>query len=224
MPSFDNAARGVRKIYRAEVLELISMLLTVLGSVIAALSISKAATTSLVTTGSVVSVIFAIIFVIAGLVIGIIAFINHIIGLVWAKKDDSNFGTALACIIIYMVIEVVSTVFTTVSITNAIAGDIAQAVGRVADFFSVYFILYGAANLLSQRGDERTADKGVMAFRAIFITFAISIALRIVPIFLSGGIIEVIFLCAYAATAIVAYILYLSFLRGAYKKLSDNVQ
>lgn len=223
MPSFDNAAKGVRKIFTAEILELISLLVTVIGSVLVAIVVAAASIYGdeniLASLGLVIA---ASVLIIGGLVLGIIAFINCIVGLVQAKKDDSNYGTALACIIISLVVEVITAIFSVVMITNPFASDIAAVVGRVADFFSVYFILVGTSTLLAQRGDTRMAEKGVHAFEAIFIIFTVSILLRIVPIFLTGGVIEIIFLCAYAAVAIVAYIMYFSFLAKAWKKLADK--
>ena len=222
MPSFDNAAKGVRKIFTAEILELISLLVTVIGSVLVAIVVATAAISGPAVLSSLGLVIAATVLILGGLVLGIIAFINSIVGLVQAKRDDSNYGTALACVIISLVVEVVTAILSLVMITNPVASEIATVLGRVADFFSVYFILLGTSTLLAQRGDSRMAEKGVHAFENIFIVFTFSILLRIVPIFLTGGVIEIVFLCAYAAVAIVAYIMYLSFLAGAYKRLADK--
>lgn len=230
MPSFPNAANGVKKIFKAEIMELISLILTVIATILGVFGASKASALNmtnpdLVSVGKAsVLVLIAAIFAIAALVVAIIAFINHLIGLIRAKRDDSNYGTALICVIFNIAIEILFMIFSILMVSNPVASDIATVVSRIADIFSVFFILAGTSTLLAQRGDQAMAMKGVRSFDAIFAVYAASCLLRIVPIFTTASVVDTIFLCAYAVCAIVAYIMYLSFLGKAYKELSDDEQ
>ena len=100
---FPNAFSGVRKIFSAEIVELIGLLLLAAASIPAVILQSNENV-------SLGVAVVALVFGIASAVLLVIGAILNIVGLVKAGKDEANFKTALSYVVISAVLAVASVV------------------------------------------------------------------------------------------------------------------
>ncbi len=211
MPSFPNASRGIKNVYRAEILDLISILAVVVGTILVVCSIA---------TGSIGGILvlstLGILIMIGSLVLAIISFVKMLTGLRAAGMDDALFQKALICVIVSFGVQVVAVILSSVVKNSTIGNDIATIISRIADLAGTYFILTECSNLLEQRLKTQLADKGSNTRNMIVGLFGVSILFRIIPIFTTAVVVDVIFLIIYAVISIIAYVKYLSFLKNAY--------
>lgn len=213
MPSFPKASAGVKKVYKAEILNLISILAVVLGTIFISCSIITESFQGIITLS-----IIGILFIVGSLVLAIIAFINFLIGLKRASADEGSFQKAFICCIFSLIIEAIAVILSCF-FTTGVGDDIANIISRIASLAGTYFILTGCSVLLKQRGESLLANKGSNTLNMILFLFGVSIILRMIPIFTVAPVADIIFLVLYAVATLVAYIKYLAFLNHASKNL-----
>ncbi|MBQ3418125.1 MAG: hypothetical protein IJH32_09890 [Ruminococcus sp.] len=216
---FENAYKGVKRIFSAEILSLIYAVTLGCG-LIFGLATSIAAAES----SEGIFVIFgtlSLVLMIGGGVIGIIAFILKIVGISNAAKDEPAFSTALAFIFISIVLLCTNVVFQTVS---PLVADISNTVVKCCELACTLFIIQGVINLANRCNNADMVRKGNNIFKVILAIYTLIIIAHImVAIFRANPVtasIALILMITAMVLAIVQYLMFLSFLAKAKKMLA----
>ena len=181
---FPNAAKGVKRIFTAQILQLIGTVCAVIGGMI---FISGDAT-ALLTKGSNAGAAaalgqmgIALIFFIGYGVLALIAFIMQLVGIINAKNDEDSFKSALVCLIIGIVVPIIGGFFVR---SAPVVTSLCASVGNLMTLFVTIFIISGIIKLADQlnRGDVST--KGSNILKIIIVIAGLSLILSIVSSFM----------------------------------------
>lgn len=203
---FPNAANGVKKIFIAEILALIAVLLGVVTTV----------TDILLTKAEGVDEGASAVVTILGLGMGVVALISfflNIIGVNEASRDEAAFKNASFAIIAGIVFTLANGFFNFSN--NDIVQSIFEIVTDMASLIVTLFIIIGIRNLAKELKDEKMIAKGGRLLNLVFIISVIVILDKAVVLIIgniTAVIIAGILAIVAAILAIVKYILYLSYL------------
>ena len=223
---FPNAAKGVKNIFTAQILQLIGTICGVIGCII----LISSGVTAVLTKGSDAGLIAALsqvagasIFVIAYSILALIAFIMQIVGIVNAKKDEESFKSALICLIIGVVVPIIGALFARIS---PVISSLCISVSNLMGIFVTIFIISGIIKLADQlnRGDVST--KGSNILKMIIVIAGVSLILSIVSSFMLANVAilvtAVILFVISMILTLVQYIMFLTLLSQAKKMLNEE--
>lgn len=218
---FPNAASGVKKIFTAEILALISEILLLFAGVLVviALGASQNNANDSLALGTLAG--FAI-FGFGATVIAVIAFILKIVGISQASKDENSFKTAIICLIIGIVGSLVYSIFQTSSPTVASIGNL---IYQLMNLFVTIFVISGIIKLADQLNDGVVSAKGSTLLKLITVIYALTIIANIIVLILGGYAVSIVAAIIYLIALIltvVQYIMYLVYLANAKKMLAEN--
>lgn len=218
---FPNAASGVKKIFTAEILALISEILLIIAGfmVVVALAATNTNGNESLALGTLAG--FAI-FGFGATVIAIIAFILKIVGISQASKDENSFKTAIICLIIGIVGSLVYSIFQTSSPTVASIGNL---IYQLMNLFVTIFVISGIIKLADQLNDGVVSAKGSTLLKLITVIYALTIIANIIVLILGGYAVSIVAAIIYLIALIltvVQYIMYLVYLANAKKMLAEN--
>ena len=218
---FPNAASGVKKIFTAEILALISDILLIIAGfmVVVALAATNTNGNESLALGTLAG--FAI-FGFGASVIAIIAFILKIVGISQASKDENSFKTAIICLIIGIVGSIVYSIFQTSSPTVASIGNL---IYQLMNLFVTIFVISGIIKLADQLNDGVVSAKGSTLLKLITVIYALTIIANIIVLILGGYSVSIVAAIIYLIALIltvVQYIMYLVYLANAKKMLAEN--
>ena len=205
---FPNALEGVKKIYKAEIIALISAVVMVIAALIMIVGAAAESAGGVLGGG----VLF-----IAVAVLGIIAFIMNLVGLNKAKLDDDNFKTALYITIIGIVASILLGATKEGTLLNSLGSN----VDKICEFLVTWFVCTGIISLSDKLGDEAMRQRGVNARKLLLIGWCVNIVISILgDVFEASesgavGIIALVLMLASAVIEIIVYILYLKLLSKA---------
>ena len=223
---FPNAANGVKKIFTAEILSLISgicmfvMIVLLVVALAAAKAVSGGADGA--AAGAVASGAGTLVFGIGSGVLAIIAFILNIVGISKASKDEESFRMALFAVIGGIILSVIGTAFNNV---NGYVSSIMQALQVVADLLVLLYVIQGIRYLSLKLNRPDIDQKGQNLFKIIFIVLVLQFIARIVVIIFGGmaaSITAAILALIAVILSVIEYILYLAFLAKAKKMLAEG--
>ncbi len=223
---FPNAANGVKKIFTAEILSLISgicmfvMIVLLVVALAAAKAVSGGADGA--AAGAVASGAGTLVFGIGSGVLAIIAFILNIVGISKASKDEESFRMALFAVIGGIILSVIGTAFNNV---NGYVSSIMQALQVVADLLVLLYVIQGIRYLSLKLNRPDIDQKGQNLFKIIFIVLVLQFIARIVVIIFGGmaaSITAAIIALIAVILSVIEYILYLAFLAKAKKMLAEG--
>lgn len=223
---FPNAANGVKKIFTAEILSLISgicmfvMIVLLVVALAAAKAVSGGADGA--AAGAVASGAGTLVFGIGSGVLAIIAFILNIVGISKASKDEESFRMALFAVIGGIILSVIGTAFNNV---NGYVSSIMQALQVVADLLALLYVIQGIRYLSLKLNRPDIDQKGQNLFKIIFIVLVLQFIARIVVIIFGGmaaSITAAIIALIAVILSVIEYILYLAFLAKAKKMLAEG--
>lgn len=218
---FPHAAKGVKKLFTAEVLYLISVILIGVGTIFALTSggnVSGATAMLLATSVSI------------GGILAIIALVMQIIGVIQAAKDEASFRGVIYVTLFSIAVSIVASIFAAIFRTNTFLTSISNVVSAVVSVITTVLIILGISNLMSQLGKEDLAAKGTKILRIVVWLAVLSVIMRFIGIFLPKDIndarplAKVIILCLSILAVvleIVEYVLYISLLSKASKALNE---
>ena len=198
---FPNAFAGIKDIYSAAILSLVSAALGII-IVIAAV------------TGSTSFV--AILGIIVALV-AIVASVSNIVGIVKAPKDEAAFKKALYALLVSIVVTLLGNF-----IKSGLLSSLFDVLVGICSFLVTYMICQGIVNLADQLGDTVVSESGKWVMKLEIIVWAISIVATLISAILGGSaaVVGGILFLASSIVSIVAYILYLGLLGKAKKMLA----
>lgn len=228
---FPNAAKGVKKIFTAEILKLISYIcliaaaLFVIG-VIASTNIDQIESDDIasVLNGLPAGVIGGFFGAIGlALIFGIllaVAFVVNLLGCINARHDDENFKTAL----FFLIVSVVFAIASVFVMSNGF-GSILYSLATLSDTLATIFVIAGGVRLADQLNRGDISKKGTNVLKLIIVIEAISFVAGFITTFLRGSATMVAAIILFMATLIlsfVKYIMYLSFLSKTKKMLNES--
>ena len=220
---FSNAAKGVSKIFTAEILGLISFILLSIGSVaiLGAAATSGQKTVSDAAAGG--AVVGGGIFATIGAIIAIVGAIISIVGLVQAGKDEKFFKYALYAMIIYFIVSLI------VNLALSASGykDYATSGNTLINLIVNVLVIQGIINLANAKQDGKVASKGLLIFKLIICVTVLEIIASIIGAATQNTVAAVIALVLAIAAIILGiarYIIYLSLLSNAKKMLADDAE
>ena len=207
---YPNAFKGVSQIYKAELIAILAVICTGIGAILAIFGVGVADVGS-----EAVGAGFAItggLFVIATAVLMIVSYILNIIGVGNAAKDESGFRSAMIAIIIGIVASIVAGIFSNKEVVCLLA----QLVSKICDIMVFWFCIGGIRNLADKMNDRNIANKADSFTKLIIGIYVAGIVLAIIGSFVkAGGFLDGFIDVAGAVCSIIAYLSYLSLLKGA---------
>ena len=202
---FPNAARGIKRIFNAEILGLISAALVVIMMIIMLTGLNAGSVSSgaLATSGSLL-VVCAI--------LGIIGFVLNLMGITDAKKDEDSFRLALYAALGGIAASLVSSFVT----GNQMVTDILSVVKSICELMVTYYVLTGVISLSEKVGNSEVAALAAKARTLVCAAFGLSTVLNLVMIFTnSSRATAALFGVIAAVFTIVGYVYYLRVLAKA---------
>ena len=183
---FPDAHAGIKKIFTAEILALIAILLAGIGTIAAAVAAAGVAAQE--NGVAAVSVGGMAIALLAAGIIAIIAFIMNLVGLAQAGKDEKQYiHTAFICTIIGLICSVIATV-----LSASTFGSILKTVSDVMSIISILFVCKGIMVLAEQLNDEGVASFANKAQWLIAIVYAVGVIVSVLPVSKAVAVIAVI--------------------------------
>ena len=232
---FPNAAKGVKKIYVAEVLTFISLLMILVVGVFAVIRIPTVMQESAIGDFAVIG---GMILLLASAVLLIVAFIINLVGMINASRDESSFKSALIFFIVSIVLTVVSSLLGRVSV---IAGGIVSLISSLVSILVTIFIIAGIVRLADRLNRGDTSAKGSKVLKLLVVLKLVAFIATVVATVMdgfstplsyavvesiasgkydSGSLVPFIIFIAVQALELIQYFIYLPFLSQAKKMLN----
>lgn len=215
---FPNAAKGIKKLFTAEVLYLISVILIGIGTIFALVSQSKEGFSAVILSS-----------VAVGGIIVIVALVLQIVGVIQASKDEASFKGVIYVTLFGIAVSVVASLLSALFRDNAILPSISNLVSSIVSVISTVLIILGICNLMNQIGKQDLVVKGGKVLRIVVWLAILSLIMRFINIFLPSNFddakplakVIVLCLCILAVILEIAeYVLYISLLSKASKELN----
>ena len=216
---FPNAAKGVKKLFSAEILYLLSVILIGVVSVITEIINNKMTNVT-----NAVAVLILVGFI-AGGVLAVIAFILQIVGLVQASRDERAFKGVILLTVFGIIVSVIGAFFSKDSFINSLS----TTINSVVSVISIILIILGIGNMSLRLERQDMIERGGRIIRIIVWLAIISIIMNLISIFLPQNIddasdlakVIILSLTVIALMLNIAeYVLYLSFLSKTKKMLN----
>ena len=216
---FPNAAKGIKKIFNAEILNLIALIAT---SILLILSVVLASLTESDNdaTMGVLAISILVFGAVAG-VMGIIALILMIVGTIQTAKDEPSFKMIIYLAVLNIIVAIIAALFS----GNQFVNNLANGFNSVVSFITSILVVIGVANLARQLLNTELAEKCAKLLRVIIWVGMLSLMTRFFSIFWGSkvALVIIIFLGIISIIlSIIQYILYLSMLSKAKKILAES--
>ena len=215
---FPNAAKGVKRIFTAEILKLVASVVSIIG--VAMMIITLAAAESKAEGATIAAGTGTVILLAVAAVLALIGGIMALIGIINASKDEGSFKIALVAIIISLCAAIVGGIFS----QNSTIQSICQIVQNLMSIFVTVFVIQGVSNLAEKVGNDNVAAQGKTLLSIIVAVYALSLIANIIVLIFGGmfvsvtaGVIAVIAL----VLNVIGYIVYLSLLSKGKKMLAE---
>jgi len=214
---FPNAAKGVKKIFTAEILQLIAEIVAIVAIAMLIITLSAAKVNS--QGGTIIAGTGTVVLFTGTAVLALIAGIMSLVGIIQASGDESSFKVALAAIIISLATAVIAGIFST---NGAIQG-ICQIIQNVMSLAVTVFVINGVTNLAEKLNNMEVFDKGKNLLKIIICIYAFSLVASVISLIFGGTFASVtaaILALIAALLNVLSYILYLILLNKAKKMLA----
>lgn len=221
---FPNAAKGIKKIYSAEIMKLVSYICLIVAAVIGVIAIAAATGTGGSDTGLAVFAggVGAVVLVIAFIVLLIISFIMNLVGFINASHDGDSFKTALIFLILGIIMSALSGFFTA---KNSGVGNVFYSLSTLSDTLATIFVIAGGVKLADRLNVGEVSRKGSNVLKLIIVVEIITFIVSFISTFMGGvatSIVSAVLLLTAFILSFIKYIMYLSFLSQAKKMLMEN--
>lgn len=167
---FDNARKGIKRIYTAEVLSIIATIVAIVAAVLLVIlgSFTKDGKVN------VTDVISTISLIVAG-VIAFVAYIMNIVGISSASRDSADFKNALYMVIGALVASIASALLQKSSPSLASAIQVSE---NIFELFTSYYIINGCTNLAKQVGNAAVEAEGQKTIKLFLTVWIVSIVVE----------------------------------------------
>ena len=220
---FPNAAKGVKRIFSAEILNLLANIFLTVAAVIIAVSMLGAAGTAgdagiansedaMAVMGG--GILIAGIFALAWLVLALIGFIMNIVGIVNASHDEVSFKSAL----LFLIIGIVSAGLAGIFYNN-------PTLSSLLTLFVYIFVIVGIVKMADQMNRGDVSARGSNVLKLVIVINILALIASLIASIMGGVtasvVASVLFVVALVLN-IVQYFMYLSFLSKAKKMLAEK--
>ncbi|MBQ6152613.1 MAG: hypothetical protein IJJ15_02570 [Ruminococcus sp.] len=218
------AAKGVKKIFSAEILSLIAKLA---GGVVMALVIilGISANTENYESAGVTLIVMAIC-AIAALVLMIVGGIMNIVGYIQAAVDEPGFSRAVVCTIFSIIFYALGTLFQGLDGALSWVSSGSLVVSQILRLMVTIFAIGGLMNLSEKYNREDMVNKGRNILRVLCAIYAVScVAIIMKEMFVDDAtnmILVTILAISVVVLILIEYILYLSYLSKVKKVLNES--
>ena len=218
---FPNAAKGVSKIFTAEILSLIALVAVGIMSIFSAFVVATSQGNSDLSTGFVASAAGFVVFGAVAGILGIIALILNIVGVVQTAKDEDSFRVIIYLTVLSLIVAFAAAVFS----GNQFASNLSKTVSDLVSLICSVLVVLGIINMAAQYNNIEIIEKGGKIFKIIIIVGLLSLIMRCISIIIpnqNGAVIILILAIISLILGIVQYCIYLSFLSKAKKMLNEE--
>ena len=170
---YPNAYAGTNKLYKSELLNIISTVLMLAALVFALFTGEDSPSDDM----SVFFLAFTVLSIISG-VIGIIAFILQFVGINQARKDEPLFKNAIYFIVICFICTLALTV------SNGMFGRICAGIDEVSTLLINVYVIIGIYNLADLLNHQAVQRRGKLTLLLMTIFFGITFVLHLVRAFI----------------------------------------
>ena len=217
---FPNAHNGVKKIYFAELLSLFASIVLIISAIVMVAGMS-AIDAGAQSTGLEAVTVVAMILAFLSFAAMMVAFVFNLIGIIKASADEDQFQSALIFTIIGMVVSMIPAFFPNQPIVSSAMNTLTP----IVQMLITIFVVQGIINLSLKLGNSEMAERGNRVLWMTLLAFLLSaIASLIATLFQASETMEI----AAAVVAIigiilsiVAYFIYLGYLKKAVKMLGE---
>lgn len=227
---FPNAAKGVKKIFTAEILNLLSTFFLVVTVALIVIGVAGAAGTAgdagiensqaaMEVLGG--SILIAGIFALVWFVLAFIAFIMNLVGIINASHDEQNFKSAL----IFLIVGIVTAILAGIFYNNGTVSSLLYSLHSLLNLFVYIFVIAGVVKLADQMNRGDVSARGTNVLKLIIVINVLALIASLISTFMGGPVASVtagVLLLVGIVLGIVQYIMYLTFLAKAKKMLAEN--
>ena len=216
--NFPHAAKGIKKLFIAEILCLVSVVSIGLGTILALFSAPNEGSGALVLTS--ISIGSFLVF---------LALILQIIGVIQAAKDEESFRIVIHVTLFSIAVSLITSALSVIFRDDAILPSVANLVSSVVAVITTVLIIIGICNLMNTLGKQDLVAKGGKILRIVVWLAVLSLIMSFINIFLPNNIedakplAKVIVICLTVLAVvleIIEYVLYISLLGKASKALN----
>ena len=215
--TFPNAYKGVKKIFIAEILTIIAIVIMIVSGVLTLAFIKVAEQYDDAAGGALVSLITFI----AGTCLTIPAFIIYLIGIIQAKKDEQHFYYAF----VFVILPIIASVFAAIFSKYELVQNIAELVRNICEVIAMIMIIGGIKELAAKLNSEKMVESANLALRIISGVYVLLIIARVIEFIFDfwpamvtvGGILSL----AAGILNIVAHVYYFILLGRSVKMLKE---
>ncbi len=164
-----NAYRGVKRIYTAQLLQLLAAILALVAALEAILALT--ATSSAMALG-------AGFFLLIASALGVIGFVLNIMGIHDASQDEATFRKAMAWVIVGIFVALLSILFQRSDTLSTLA----KAVTTACDAVITIFVITGVVRLADGLGNEEVRALGKRSLRLIAAAYGAAFASKLLSV------------------------------------------
>lgn len=207
-----NAYRGIKKIYLAEMFAVLSILVVIISVFISYSSIDFKVATAILS---------------AGIVLEALEFILIFFGACQAVKDEKGFNNVRILVIFLVIITVIQTI----TVGNGILSKGLGIANNVLELFLILNVIKACVTIADKLKDKKVSNLGKNAVKTAIATFFISLALYLTIYVIgarSGGVIteisdtlEVVIIMGSLISLLIAYFMYIRMLSMTVKMLEE---
>ena len=210
---YESAYKGIQKVFVAQLLNLIAVVLAMASLVSAGGAFGAAVSES---TGIAQGLaIGSVIGLLASAILPIVSYILNLVGLMQASKDErKSFRIAFFSALIALIASVVSSL----AGTGTLAGGILGIISRAAQLISLFYIINGIMELAGRLNRQDVSWLGSKLMWMLIILYVAAIVIGFIPNAEFGAIAGV----ASLAFMIVIYVVYLVYLLKAQRMLAGK--
>ena len=181
---FPGAYEGIKKIRRAQILDIISGVLALVLAVIAIVAAfgedsGKVSDEFLAAAALAVAVLTIVI-----LILGLCSFFIELSGLGKAANDEENFKKARMVIFVAILASLIASILSSFHIGSDMITELASIISKCSSIIVVTYVCAGAGNLLEELGKPELAEQGKKVASIIAIAFLLSTIADAIPTFL----------------------------------------
>lgn len=222
---YPNAAKGVKRIFTAEILGLISSILLVVGFILMIPAVLVANGAEGMEGAAIGATVAMGVFVLIAGVLSIIAFIMNIVGINNASKDEENFKSALLFLILGLVAKAASITIGRFVKDAAVATGMLDTAANLLNIFVTIFVISGIVKLADRLNRGDISAKGTNVLKILIAVNVLSLIASFIASVMGGPVASSVTLAlaiVSAVLSVVQYIMYLSLLSKAKKMLAES--
>ena len=172
---FPNAAKGVKKIFNAEIISLIAALIGGAGLVLGLIGASKETGES---AGTITLTVSGVLLIVSGIAI-LVAGVINIIGFIQAAKDEEGIKRAVLCTLFSALFAFVAAFFENQTGFLGGLGSVLSTIATVLNMLVALFMIGGLMNLSAKCNRPDMVTRGHSILSTIVVSYIITLALSL---------------------------------------------